>query len=85
MKRTTAIARSGVAAIAILAVLPAVRASDHLDGPRAIADPQADITDVFAFTSPENARRVVLAMTLVPRLPWPRSRRTSIMSFASGK
>jgi hypothetical protein len=69
MKRTTAIACSGLAAIGVLAVFPAVRASDHLDGPRAIADPQADITDVFAFTSPENARRVVLAMTLVPFAP----------------
>jgi hypothetical protein len=42
------------------------RASDHLDGPRAVADPQADITDVFAFTSPENPGRLVLAMTVTP-------------------
>jgi hypothetical protein len=49
-----------------LAVLSIGRASDHLDGPRATADPQADITDVFAFTSPEDPSRVVLAMALTP-------------------
>ena len=28
--------------------------SDHVDGPRSIGDPSADLTDLFAFTSPEN-------------------------------
>ena len=28
--------------------------SDHIDGPRQIGDPSADLTDLFAFTSPEN-------------------------------
>jgi hypothetical protein len=36
--------------------------SDHLDGPRQVGDPSADITDLFAFTSPENPARTVLAM-----------------------
>jgi hypothetical protein len=43
-----------------------VFASDHLDGPRVIADPQADIADVFAFTSPTDPSHVVLAMTVTP-------------------
>ena len=30
--------------------------SDHVDGPRSIGDPTADLTDLFAFTSPENPR-----------------------------
>jgi hypothetical protein len=30
--------------------------SDHIDGPRQIGDPSADLTDLFAFTSPENRR-----------------------------
>ncbi len=51
---------------ASLAVLGTVRASDHLDGPNAIAHPSADITDVFAFTSPENPTHVILAMTVTP-------------------
>jgi hypothetical protein len=42
------------------------RASDHLDGPRVVADPQADLTDVFAFTSPESPAHVVLAMGVTP-------------------
>jgi hypothetical protein len=49
-----------------IGALSTVRASDHLDGPRATADPQADLADVFAFTSPENPAHVVLAMTVAP-------------------
>ena len=28
--------------------------SDHVDGPRSIGEPAADLTDLFAFTSPED-------------------------------
>ncbi|HLK37795.1 MAG TPA: DUF4331 family protein [Polyangiaceae bacterium] len=61
-----ALAASLAAAAAVAALLSVGRASDHLDGPRATSDPQADITDVFAFTSPENPSHVALAMTVVP-------------------
>jgi hypothetical protein len=40
--------------------------SDHVDGPRAIGDPAADLSDLFAFTSPENAARTVLAANVFP-------------------
>ena len=40
--------------------------SDHVDGPRSIGDPAADISDLFAFTSPENADRTVLAACAFP-------------------
>src|SRR6266850_8107182 len=40
--------------------------SDHVDGPRSIGEPAADITDLFAFTSPENPARIVLAMCVFP-------------------
>jgi uncharacterized protein DUF4331 len=40
--------------------------SDHVDGPRSIGDPSADITDLFAFTSPENPARTVLAVNVFP-------------------
>ena len=40
--------------------------SDHIDGPRSIGDPSSDITDLFAFTSPENPARTVLAMDVFP-------------------
>jgi hypothetical protein len=40
--------------------------SDHVDGPRQIGDPTADLSDVFAFTSPENAGRTVLAANVFP-------------------
>jgi hypothetical protein len=40
--------------------------SDHIDGPRQIGDPSADLTDLFAFTSPENASRTVLAANVFP-------------------
>jgi len=40
--------------------------SDHVDGPRQIGDPAADITDLFAFTSPENPAYTVLAACVFP-------------------
>ena len=40
--------------------------SDHIDGPRQIGDPSADLTDLFAFTSPENSARTVLAANVFP-------------------
>jgi hypothetical protein len=40
--------------------------SDHVDGPRSIGEPAADVTDLFAFTSPENPTRTVLAMCVFP-------------------
>ena len=39
-------------------------ASDHLDTPTVIADPRADIGDLFAWTSPDG-RRLNLVMTIV--------------------
>jgi hypothetical protein len=40
--------------------------SDHVDGPRSIAEPAADVTDLYAFTSPENPAHTVLAMCVFP-------------------
>jgi len=40
--------------------------SDHVDGPRSIGDPAADISDLFAFTSPESPAHTVLAMCVFP-------------------
>jgi hypothetical protein len=40
--------------------------SDHISGPRALADPIADITDVYAFPSPETPNRLVLVLNTLP-------------------
>ena len=40
------------------------RASDHLDSPSVIADPRADIGDLYAWTSPDG-RQLNLVMTIV--------------------
>ena len=40
--------------------------SDHISGPRALADPIADITDVYAFPSPERPQTLVLVMNTLP-------------------
>jgi Domain of unknown function (DUF4331)/Polyketide cyclase / dehydrase and lipid transport len=40
--------------------------SDHVDGPRSIGDPSIDLSDLFAFTSPEDASRTVLAANVFP-------------------
>jgi hypothetical protein len=36
--------------------------SDHFSGPRALADPAADISDVFAFPAPDNPQHLVVVM-----------------------
>ena len=53
-----------LAAIASTLGTGATRASDHLDTPSVIANPQADIGDLFAWTS-YDARRLNLVMTIV--------------------
>jgi Domain of unknown function (DUF4331) len=40
--------------------------SDHISGPRAIADPVTDITDVYAFPAPESPQHLVLVMNVFP-------------------
>ena len=40
--------------------------SDHFSGPRAIAGPAGDITDLWAFPSPERTGHLVLAMGVMP-------------------
>ncbi len=40
--------------------------SDHISGPRALADPVADITDVYAFPSPQRADHLVLVVNTLP-------------------
>ncbi len=40
--------------------------SDHISGPRALADPIADITDVYAFPSPERPGHLTLVMNTLP-------------------
>ena len=40
--------------------------SDHISGPRALADPIADITDVYAFPSPDRPGCLVLVVNTLP-------------------
>jgi Domain of unknown function (DUF4331) len=40
--------------------------SDHISGPRALANPIADITDVYAFPSPERPGHLVIVMNTLP-------------------
>jgi hypothetical protein len=40
--------------------------SDHISGPRALAEPVADITDFYAFPSPERPGHLVLVMNTMP-------------------
>ncbi|MEV0900049.1 DUF4331 family protein [Actinoplanes sp. NPDC049802] len=43
--------------------------SDHISGPRALAEPIADITDLYAFPSPGNPGSLVLVMNTLPFAP----------------
>lgn len=61
------VGRSALTACAALvcgAPLSPARASDHLDSPSVIADPRADIGDLFAWTAPDG-RHLNLLMTIV--------------------
>src|ERR1700712_5151789 len=46
-----------------LAMVMSAGASDHLDSPSTVADPQADISDVYGWISPEG-RQLNLVMTI---------------------
>lgn len=52
---------------AALAASGIVQAADHSDSPIVLADPAADVNDIFAFENPNDASEVVLIMTFVPR------------------
>jgi Domain of unknown function (DUF4331) len=43
--------------------------SHHISGPRAVAEPIADITDLYAFPSPERPGRLVLVLNTMPFAP----------------
>ena len=43
--------------------------SDHFSGPRAIAGPAGDITDLYAFPSPERPGHLVLVLDVLPNAP----------------
>jgi len=47
----------------------AARGSDHQDSPTVVANPLADITDVFAFPDPHDAQKVALVMDVRPLIP----------------
>ncbi len=49
--------------------LRAARGSDHQDSPTVVANPLADITDVYAFPNPHDASRIALAMDIRPLIP----------------
>ncbi|MBW8814076.1 MAG: DUF4331 family protein [Caulobacterales bacterium] len=56
--------RTLLCATSLLAFGGGAHASDHLDSPTVIADPRADIGDLFAWTSADG-RKLDLAMTIV--------------------
>jgi hypothetical protein len=43
--------------------------SHHISGPRAMAEPVADITDLYVFPSPEHSGRLVLVLNTLPFAP----------------
>ncbi len=47
----------------------AARGSDHQDSPTVVANPLADITDVYAFPNPHDASTVALVMDVRPLIP----------------
>lgn len=60
--------RSAGAVLLVCAVAAPAAASDHLDTPTVVADPAADIGDLYAWMSPDGAE-LALVMTLVAKQP----------------
>jgi hypothetical protein len=60
---------SAICIVVAAAAVGVVRAADHDDAPLVGNDQAADIADVYAFRSPQDAGRVVLALTLSDVLP----------------
>jgi Domain of unknown function (DUF4331) len=54
--------------------------SDHFSGPAVIADPSVDITDFYAFPSPERPGNVVLIMDVFP-MATPRSYFSDVVTY----
>ncbi|HVL42814.1 MAG TPA: hypothetical protein VM348_11705 [Brevundimonas sp.] len=53
---------AGLTSVIVAGFAGSVLASDHLDTPSVIADPRADIGDLYAWTS-QDGRRLNLAMS----------------------
>lgn len=62
MLQASGLIRGGTA-ILLAAALFAVQAADHRDSPSAVAEPAADIADIFAWTS-SDTRHINLALTM---------------------
>ena len=61
--------------------------ADHFSGPRALADPASDVTDVFAFPSPERPGHLVLVLDVFPAAARHRAvlRRAAATASACGR
>ena len=59
------VALAAIAAFALLASQP-LEGADHTDAPGSTSDPAADITDVYAFRSPENPDNLVVVVNVNP-------------------
>lgn len=46
--------------------LDSAKGADHVDAPLTTADPEVDITDVYAFIDPKDSSRIVLGMAVLP-------------------
>ncbi len=56
----------GVSAALALAFTPSANASSHREAPSITEDPVADLTDLYAFVSPDNASSTTLVMNVNP-------------------
>ena len=71
MKRSRKLLRRGLPALGVMGALLAgtvsgAGASSHREAPLITEDPVADLTDVYAFVSPDDASKVTLIANVVP-------------------
>jgi hypothetical protein len=56
-------------ALAAFALAPVAQAADHREAPALLNDPQNDLTDVYAFRSPDDPDKVIIIANLYPHAP----------------
>jgi len=71
MKRSRKLLRRGLPALGVMGALLAgtvsgAGASSHREAPLITEDPVADLTDVYAFVSPDDASKVTLIANVIP-------------------
>jgi len=84
MARHRAIQVAGLAAAFLAAAAPLARATDHIDGSRAVNAPTVDLTDLYAFKDAGEDRLVLILNAITAAQPWERPAPDAVFDIVIG-